>query len=185
MKSRMLLLVMSALVLIAAPASAQTPVKDKTPKIVKPSIDPLIVVDGKVVSPNKPGPGSDPLAGAFFPPELVMQHQQKLALTEPQRTAIVQAMQRAQPRFIELQWQLQAEMEALSELAQAERPEEARVLQQLDRVLELERQTKRTQIEMLLRIKSTLTEAQQEQLRALAPVTKRAPGLIPPPPPRR
>ena len=183
MKSRMLWLVMSSLVLIAAPSSGQTPVKDKTPKIVKGSLDQLLVVDGKVVSPHKPGP--DPLAGAFFPPELVMQHQQKLALTEQQRTAIVQAMQRAQPRFIELQWQLQAEMEALSELAHAERPDEARVLQQLDRVLDLERQTKRTQIEMLLRIKSTLTEAQQEQLRTIAPVIKAAPSVLPPPPPRR
>ena len=170
MRCRMLLSVAAVLVFAAAPAWGQVPQTKNLPKtIIKPDGTPLIVVDGVVVSDPSPK-GPDPLAGAFFPPELVMQHQQRLALTEQQRTAIVQAMQRAQPRFIELQWQLQSEMETLAELAQAERPDEARVLQQLDRVLELERQTKRTQIEMLLRIKTTLTQAQQEQLRTFAPV---------------
>jgi Spy/CpxP family protein refolding chaperone len=72
-------------------------------------------------------------------------------------------MRRAQPRFIELQWVL-AEVATLSQLVRAPRPDEARVLQQLDRVLDLERQTKRTQVEMLLRIKNSLTDAQREML---------------------
>jgi Spy/CpxP family protein refolding chaperone len=110
---------------------------------------------------------SDPLAGAFFPPELVMKHQQAIGLTAAQRAAIVGAITAAQPRFIEAQWQLEPETTLLAELVRAERVDEARVLQQIDRVLELERQVKRQQIELLVRIKNQLTVEQQRQLTRL------------------
>lgn len=111
-----------------------------------------------------PGDRTDPLADAFFPPELVMKNQQAIGLTGEQRAAIVQAVQATQPRFIEAQWQLEAETAALAELVKGEHVDEARVLQQIDRVLDLERQIKRSQIELLVRIKNQLTPEQQQQL---------------------
>jgi Spy/CpxP family protein refolding chaperone len=111
--------------------------------------------------------GGDPLGGAFFSPEVVMRYQQQIGLTAEQRTAIVAAISAAQPRFVEAQWQLEPETAALGQLLQGARVDEAAVLQQIDRVLDIERQIKRIQIEMLLRIKNQLTEEQQTQLARL------------------
>jgi hypothetical protein len=133
--------------------------------------------------------GADPLAGAFFPPELVMKNQQVIGLSADQRAAIVRAVQETQPRFIEAQWQLEAETAALAELVRGERVDEPRVLQQIDRVLDLERQIKRSQIELLVRIKNQLTSEQQQRLARLgrganlfgsfelAPAFRLAPGM--------
>lgn len=139
---------------IAAPAAAQLP----TPKTAG---DMLMKLQSQ--SAKK----ADPLAGAFFPPELVMKNQQAIGLTDDQRAAIIQAVQATQPRFIEAQWQLEAETATLAQLVEGERVDEARVLQQIDRVLELERQIKRSQIELLVRIKNQLTPEQQQQLARL------------------
>jgi Spy/CpxP family protein refolding chaperone len=132
------------------------------------------------------GQSGDPLADAFFPPELVMQHQQAIGLTGEQRTAIVNVIAEAQPRFVEAQWQLQPETAALAELIRGDRVNEQQVLAQIDRVLDIERQIKRLQVEMLIRIKNQLTLEQQQQLARLGPVrlrgllnSERAKGLRP------
>jgi Spy/CpxP family protein refolding chaperone len=124
------------------------------------------------------GQSRDPLADAFFPPELVMQHQQAIALTGEQRTAIVNIIAESQPRFIEAQWALQPETAALAELVRGDRVNEQQVLTQIDRVLDIERQIKRLQIEMLIRIKNQLTLEQQQQLARLGGVRLR--GLLDP-----
>jgi len=144
-----------------APVAAKPGILPANVTLPAPPQDPFVA---KQVVPGNP---QDPFAGVFFPPELVMQHQQQLGLTGEQRTAIVNEIVRAQQRFVELQWQLQSESETLKQRMQGARVDEARLLQQLDRVLDLERQVKRTQIELQVRIKNTLTEAQQQQLRQL------------------
>lgn len=107
---------------------------------------------------------ADPLANAFFPPDLVMRHQQTIGLTAEQRSAIVAAIQQTQPRFIEAQWQLEAETSSLSQMVTGPRIDQQAVLAQIDRILDLERQIKRAQIELLVRIKNQLTEEQQQRL---------------------
>ncbi len=101
-----------------------------------------------------------------FPPELVMKNAQRLNLTDAQRDDITHAIQQAQSRTVELQWKLQREVEGLMQLLQATRPDESAVLAQVDRVLALEREVKRAHMQMLVRIKGTLTREQQEILRA-------------------
>jgi Spy/CpxP family protein refolding chaperone len=113
------------------------------------------------------GPPGDPFAGAFFPPELVMQHQGEIALGAAERQTIQQAIQQAQTRFGDVQWKLSAEAERLGRLVRGESVDEAQVLEQVDRVLSLEREMKRTQIALLVRIKNALTPAQQAKLAAL------------------
>jgi Spy/CpxP family protein refolding chaperone len=133
------------------------------------------------VSPRAPveselfhlGLSRDPLADAFFPPDLVMQHQQAIGLTGEQRAQIVNIIAQAQPRFVEAQWQLQPETTALAELVRGDRVNEQQVLAQIDRVLDIERQIKRLQIEMLIRIKNQLTLEQQQQLARLGGVRLR------------
>jgi Spy/CpxP family protein refolding chaperone len=119
-----------------------------------------------------PSPGDDPLARHLFPPERVMGHAQEIGLDDAQRTAIRKEVQKAQSKFLDLQFDLQTEMETMVRLVQENKIEESRVLAQLDRVLALEKEIKKTQISLLVRIKNALTPAQQAKLAA----TPREPG---------
>lgn len=113
------------------------------------------------------GPVEAEFGRYLFPPELVMQHQQRIALTPNQRTAITSAIQEVQAKVVELQWELQAEGQKLVELIQQVSVDEAAVLAQLDRVLNRERQIKTAHVALLVRIKNTLTPEQQGMLKAL------------------
>ena len=102
-----------------------------------------------------------------FPPELVMQHQQRIQLKPAQREAITEAIQQTQHKLVDLQWRMQAEMQKLTELLQAQPADEPAVLAQVDRALAVEREVKRAQMALLVRIKNVLTPEQQSALRAL------------------
>ena len=114
-----------------------------------------------------PGDQHDPMGQYLFPPDLVMQHQGEISLQESQRAALQTAMQQAQSKFTDTQWKLAAEGEKLQRLLQGATADETQVLDQVDRVLTLEREMKRAQMQLMVRIKNTLTPAQQEKLRAL------------------
>ena len=109
----------------------------------------------------------DPVAESLFPPDLVMAHQKEVGLDEAQKTAIRGELLRAQTRFTELQWQLQDSMETLVGMLKQNPVEEEKVLAQLDKVLGIEREVKRTQIALMVRIKNKLTPEQQSRLRQL------------------
>jgi Spy/CpxP family protein refolding chaperone len=107
------------------------------------------------------------LLDALYPPELVMEHQNELGLSEAERQTLRQSVQQAQSKFIDLQWRLSAETERLATLLKESSVDERQVLEQVDRVLALERELKRTQIGLLVRIKNALTPEQQRKLNAL------------------
>src|SRR5260370_41785894 len=65
--------------------------------------------------PPQPPPDNDPFGEAMFPPELVMQHQREIGLTDEQKAFMRAEIQKATTRFNELQWQLQDSGEALGE----------------------------------------------------------------------
>lgn len=109
----------------------------------------------------------DPFADAFFPPELVMQNQQVLALTSEQKALLRSEVQKAQTRFTDLQWQIQDEMQRLTAVAREASPSEEKILTQLDKVLNLEREIKRTHIGLVVRMKRALTPDQQRKLQEL------------------
>ena len=111
-----------------------------------------------------PPPGQDPFAQNLFPPELVMQHRQALALTDEQKASIKEELMRASARFNELQWQMPDEMETLVGLTKGSSVDEQRVLAQLDKILNIEREVKRTQLTLAIRIKNKLTAEQQTKL---------------------
>ena len=118
--------------------------------------------------PQMPGPGGpggpDDFGRNFFPPELVMQHQGEIGLQDSQRAALASAIQQAQGKFTDVQWKLSAEGEKMSKLLQPAQVDETQVLEEVDRILALEREMKRTQISLMVRIKNTLTPAQQAKL---------------------
>jgi len=160
-------LVLVSLAMTAAPVVAQQPAP-------RPAGDcPSLIIDGQV-QPNScngtrptrvdgvtPPPAEDPLARFLYPPELIMAHQEAIGLTERQRTAIQEAVHDAQSKLLDMQFRMSAEVEKLQRLIQATTPDEPKVLDEVNRVLTLERDVKVTQMTLMVRIKSQLTERQQ------------------------
>jgi len=112
-------------------------------------------------------PALDPVNELLFPPELVMARQNAIGLSDAQKTYLRAEVLKAQTRFTELQWQLQDAMEGFTGLLKQSKADEAQVAAQLDKVLASEREIKRAQISLLVRIKNNLTEEQQHRLQAL------------------
>jgi Spy/CpxP family protein refolding chaperone len=98
-----------------------------------------------------------------------MQHQNAIGLSEEQKGSIRGEIAKAQARFLELQWQLQDAMESLLALVKQAGAEEGEVMTRLDKVLAAEREVKRTQLALLIRIKNRLSAEQQARLRELRP----------------
>ena len=115
---------------------------------------------------------ADPLAELMFPPDLVMARQNAIGLSDAQKTYLRAEVLKAQTRFTELQWQLQDAMEGLTGLLKQPKADESQVAAQLDKVLASEREIKRAQISLLVRIKNNLTDEQQRRLRALRAESK-------------
>lgn len=114
-----------------------------------------------------PAPGQDPLAPYVFPPDLVMRHATEIGLDDRQRAAVKDAVVKMQGRFLELQWDVQAEAEKMARLLQANPVDETALLAQADKVMGLEREVKRTHLSLLVRIKNLLTDAQRAKLTEL------------------
>ena len=116
-------------------------------------------------SPGAPSP--DPIGQNLFPPDLVFSQADAIGLTDAQKTTIQPLMLRAQAHFLELQPRLQRAVQTMVSLIAQSRVDESRVLSQLEKVLSVEREIKRTQIGLMIRIKNVLTVEQQARLRQL------------------
>jgi Spy/CpxP family protein refolding chaperone len=112
-------------------------------------------------------PPADPIAQELFPPELVMQYHQEINLGDAQSRAIRDEIQKAQAKFVDMQWDLQSETEKLVLLLKVRPADEGAVLAQVDKVLDRERVIKKTQMSLLVRIRNLLTDAQQNKLMEL------------------
>ena len=124
----------------------------------------LIALGSRWASAQQP---DDQLRGMLFPPELVMQNQQALGLSDDQKAYFKAEIRQVQTSFEDLQWKVEGEMEKMVSLAKQPRVDEAQTLAQLEKVLGLEREIKRAQITLFIRIKNKLTVEQQARLRAL------------------
>jgi Spy/CpxP family protein refolding chaperone len=112
-------------------------------------------------------PEQDPLGQSFFPPELVIQHQEAIGLSGEQKEFLKTEIRQAQLKFTELQWKLQDEMEKMIALVKQPHVDEQQAQAQLDKVLTAEREVKKEQIALLVRIKNKLTPEQQSKLAEL------------------
>ena len=121
-----------------------------------------------LVSAEGGGPADDPIGAHFFPPDRVMTHSQEIGLEDTQRATVRAEILRAQPKFIDLQFDMKLESEKLMKLVEEKKVDEARVLAAVDRILTIEKEIKRTQMILLVRIKNTLTPGQQAKLEELA-----------------
>lgn len=127
----------------------------------------LLAPSSGFAQPAPQGPGTNPVGENLFPPELVMSHQEAIGLAPEQKTYIRDELRKAQLKFTDLQWQLQDAMEMLGSLLKQNSVDEAAVLAQLEKVLATEREIKRTQLSLMIRIKNKLTPQQQARLREL------------------
>src|ERR1043166_1156805 len=123
--------------------------------------------DGQQMQPRAPRPPDDPLADDMFPPDMIMQHQRELALTDQQKAFMRSEIQRTTTRFNELQWQLQDAMEALHETMKGNQVNEQQAMDQLNKVLDAEREIKTLHMGMAIRIKNQLTPDQQMKLQTM------------------
>lgn len=116
--------------------------------------------------PDQPGPPPPPpdLADAMFPPDMIMQHQRELGLTDEQKTFMRGEINKTSARFNDLQWQLQDAMEALHETMKANNVNEQQALTQLDKVLDTEREIKKLHMGLAIRLKNNLTPEQVQKL---------------------
>src|SRR6266481_974177 len=91
-------------------------------------------------------------------------HQEAIGLSAEQKDYLKTEIRQAQLKFTELQWKLQDEMEKLVALVKQPRVDEQQVLAQLERLLTAEREIKKEQVTLLVRIKNKLTPEQQGKL---------------------
>lgn len=109
----------------------------------------------------------DVIARHFFPPEMIMAHQRDIGLGEDQREAIKTAVDEAHSTVHDLKWDLQPETQALADLVAAESLDEAAVLAQAERVMDMEKRIKLIHMSLVIRIKNLLTAEQRETLSSL------------------
>jgi Spy/CpxP family protein refolding chaperone len=109
----------------------------------------------------------------LFSPQLLRRHQHELQLTEEQRKSIVNEINEAQSQFTSMQWNLDNETRKLSQLVEDRQSDEASILKQLDVVLDLEKEIKRHQLILAVRIRNTLNEEQLRKLRNIRAQTLR------------
>jgi Spy/CpxP family protein refolding chaperone len=127
-----------------------------------------VVLISAVATAESPTPNtSDELAQNLFAPDLVFKYRQEIGLDDSQSKTLKELVQKAQGKFLDLQWDMQAETTKLGQLLKAPRIEETAAIAQAGKVLGMERQVKEAQLSLLVRIKNLLTPAQQDKLAEL------------------
>ena len=130
-----------------------------------------VTKSGQSYTVTRPDTAKTPGAGDFsqhlYPPELIMQNQGRLRITEPQREAILQEIYKVQATAAQVQWRVSDESEKLNQLLERENVQESEVLAQAERMMTWEIAVKRAQLTMLIRIRNLLTAEQKAMLQQL------------------
>ena len=111
-----------------------------------------------------PPPPPDMLNNSVFPPDVIMEHQREIGLTEEQKAFMRGEINKTSTVFNDLQWQLQDAMEGLRDTMKADQINEQQALAQLDKVLNAEREIKKLHMALAIRIKNNLTADQVQKL---------------------
>jgi len=124
----------------------------------------LFLITAAVYAQTPSSAAPDEIAQNLFAPDLVLRYRQDIGLDDTQSRALKELVQKAQSRFVDLQWDMQAEAGKLVQLLHVPKVDESAALAQVDKVLGMEREIKKAQISLLVRIKNLLTPAQQQKL---------------------
>ena len=96
----------------------------------------------------------------LYPPDLIMRHQQRLAISDEQRTTISEVVKKFQSDVAQLQWTLHNEQQLLQQSLSMHPVDPGQALVKAERVLELESSFKLAHIELLIAVKNALTDEQ-------------------------
>jgi len=110
---------------------------------------------------------SGPIESRLYPPELAMERQAELGITEGQRKALIAETEHGNAEVLHLQWELEAEKEKLVKLLEPDQVDEAKVKEAAARVMDRETKVKASYLTMLVRVKNILTPEQKLKLREL------------------
>lgn len=110
---------------------------------------------------------NNPILENFFPPDLLMQFGETIGVTEDQKSYYQELLQKTQEHTSDLQQQMKKEVEELASLTKSNQLNEAAVLAQSDKVMNIERELRRTHLTLLVRLKNKLTPEQQARLTEL------------------
>jgi Spy/CpxP family protein refolding chaperone len=123
-----------------------------------------LLLVGTATAQSPPHATTDELAQNLFPPDLILKYRQDIGLDDSQSKSLKELVQKAQSKFLDLQWDMQAEAAKLAQLLRAPHIEETAAIAQADKVLGMEREIKEAQLSLLVRIKNLLSPAQQDKL---------------------
>jgi Spy/CpxP family protein refolding chaperone len=107
------------------------------------------------------------LARYLFAPGMVMRYERQLDLTDEQRATVSQKARELQSTVLDLQFELEYATQGLVELASGQVVDLDAAMQQIDKVLDLEANIKRTHLRALIEIRNTLSADQQETLKQI------------------
>jgi Spy/CpxP family protein refolding chaperone len=124
----------------------------------------LLLMSSVATAQSPPTGATDDIAQNLFAPELVFKYRDAIGLDGAQSKSLKDLVQKAQGRFLDLQWDMQGETGKLAQLLRLPKVDEAGALAQVDKVLGMEREVKRAQISLLIEIKNLLTPVQQQKL---------------------
>lgn len=125
----------------------------------------FLVLVGKPLIAQEPP--QDPIDEHIFPPELVMQNQKAISLSSDQKGALKKEIRAAQRKFTDLQWDIEDEMETFLSLLSQEKVDEPKAIAQLEKILRIESEIKRTHLTLAIRIKNLLSPEQQTKLQEI------------------
>lgn len=106
----------------------------------------------------------DPFAGFFYEPELVFAHADEIGLTEAQRTKLIDLVVSVQSDVTRIKLQAAGSVGPLQKLLGAEVIDGDAVLPLVNTLLEVENETKRRYLTMLIELHNDLTPRQRSQL---------------------
>lgn len=120
------------------------------------------LVAGSRLAAQSPAP--DVVSENLFPSDLVMQYHEAIGVTEAQKNWFREEMNTSRTRVDELQSKLGQAKGALAALLKKDRADEAAVMAQAEKALNLDRDIKREHFLLLVHIKNKLTPEQQAKL---------------------
>ena len=105
-------------------------------------------------------PKADVFKGKLFPPNVILEHQDRLALSKDQFTAIKAAVVEVQANVAEHEWDMrEAYLGIMSELDKSP-VDEDKIMTLVNTALLAENEVKKEQMTMLIRLRNLLTDDQ-------------------------
>ncbi|HVH42047.1 MAG TPA: periplasmic heavy metal sensor [Labilithrix sp.] len=115
-----------------------------------------------------------PIESRLFPPELAMERQAELGITEEQKRALIAETERGHSEVLRYQWELEAEKEKLVRLLEPDQVDEAKTKEAAARVMDRETKVKAAHLTMLVRVKNILSSEQKATLREFRATSRAA-----------